>query len=185
MQQALRNPPVPKACNSSVPFKERRRTKSHFSFTNVSSSACSRLKKGKGGQFQTLWVSRFTLRFFWARLCISVALAVLQMTNVIEPGYFPTCIFKICTNCCLSKESNGYESCRKIYRNIGKGFTESGFMRKNKTSVHSYSAVYTAHFFNAPRNIWENVKVISWEYIQYPLLPLKSHAETPLPKIAS
>lgn len=29
-----------------------------------------------------------------------------------------------------------------------------------------------------------NVKVISWEYIQYPLLPLKSHPETSLPKIA-
>lgn len=38
---------------------------------------------------------------------------------------------------------------------------------------------------NMPRNIWRNVKVISWEYIQYPLLPLKSHAETSLPKIAS
>lgn len=75
------------------------------------------------------------------------------MTNVIEPEYFPTCIFKVCTNCCLSKESNGSEYCRKIYHNIGEVFTESGFMRKNKTSVHSYSAIYTAHFFNAPRNI--------------------------------
>lgn len=40
-------------------------------------------------------------------------------------------------------------------------------------------------FFNTPRNIWENVKVISGEYIQYPLLLLKSQAEVSLPKIAS
>lgn len=40
-------------------------------------------------------------------------------------------------------------------------------------------------FFNTPRIIWGNMKVISGEYIQYPLLPLKSHAEASLPKIAS
>lgn len=115
----------------------------------------------------------------------SVALGDLWVTNIKEPEYFPTCLLEICTYCCLSKESNGSESCWKMDHSTGKVFTESSFMRMNKTSVHNYPAKYTTHFFNAPRNIWGNVKVISWEYIQYPLLPLKSHAETSLPKIAS
>lgn len=73
----------------------------------------------------------------------------------------------------------------KIIADTGQVFTEPGFMRKNKTSVQSSSASYTAHFFPTPRNIWGSVKVISGGYIQYPLLPLQSHAETSLPKIAS
>lgn len=74
-----------------------------------------------------------------------------------------------------------------MYQSTGQVFTKSRFMRNNKTNMNNYSAmcITLPFFFNTPRNIWENVKVISGEYIQYPLLLLKSQAEVSLPKIAS